>query len=355
MSTLNLDDPKKISQIDQSNMLGVIEDFPEQCRSATKILEEISLPPRPSEIDSVIILGMGGSGIGGNILEVFLRDELAIPLVVNKSYTIPNFVNQKTLVFASSYSGNTEETLSGFEKALERGAKVIVVTSGGTLFQRAQEEGLPVLKIASGYQPRAALGYLFFPILGVLQRWELISDKTQPIEETFNLLEHLSVEFSSRTSQSENLAKQTAANLSGKIPVIYGSDDLTGVAALRWKCQFNENSKVPAFWHILPELNHNEIVGWDAQDFGRNFAVIFLRSQAEYPKINKRMEITRELIEKQVGGVYQIWARGDSRLAKIFSLIYLGDFISAYLAILYQINPTPIERIEVLKERLKQG
>jgi len=276
-------------------------------------------------------------------------------LVVNKSYALPNFVNQKTLVFASSYSGNTEETLSGFEKALERGAKVIVVTSGGTLFQRAQEEGLPILKIPSGYQPRAALGYLFFPILGVLERWQLISDKTLAIEETFDLFEHLSAEFSSRTPKSENLAKQTAANLFGKIAVIYGSDDLTGVAALRWKCQFNENSKVPAFWHILPELNHNEIVGWHRQDFGQNFALIFLRHQAEHPKINKRMEITRELIEKQVGGVYQIWARGDSRLAKIFSLLYLGDFISAYLAVLYEIDPTPVEKIELLKEKLKQG
>lgn len=351
---ISLDNLEIMKEIDRSNMLGVVEDFPQQCREAIEMAANTSLASLDAWPDSIIVLGMGGSGIGGDVLESLLLNELTVPLCVNKGYDIPNFVNEKTLVFAVSYSGNTEETLNGFNQVLAKGAKVAVVTSGGQLEEKAQRYGLSIIKLPTGHQPRAAIGYLFFPLLIILQRLNLIKSQTNQIKETLKVLDELSRNLSPETSLAQNQAKQIAQHLQGKIPVIYGFDNLTSVAALRWKCQFNENSKVPAFWHAFPELNHNEIVGWGLlKDISKNFVLILLRDESEHPQMRKRINITRELIEDQVGDLYEVWAAGDSKLAKIFSAIYLGDFVSVYLAIINNVDPTPVERIELLKERLK--
>lgn len=355
MNAIDLDDLKAIEKIDEDGMLKAIEDFPLQCQEAVDLARGLSFDI-PSDMRSVVVLGMGGSGIGGDIAKVLLEDELRIPFLVNKGYLLPRFVDDRTLCFAVSYSGNTEETLSGFDQAVERGCPVISITTGGLLGNKAEERSLPIVKIPKGLQPRAALGYLSLPILVVLERMALIGDKGQDIQETLAILDERTKNFSPHKPLSQNEAKMLATRLCGKVPVIYGSDGPTAVAALRWKCQFNENSKVPAFWNVFPELNHNETVGWELlRDITtEHFLLLLLRDAEESERVKKRVEITRSLIEGRFGGASEVWSGGKSRLARTFSLIYLGDFVSFYLAALNGVNPSPVERISVLKRRLSE-
>lgn len=350
---INLDSFELIKSIDKSGMLSVVEGFPAQCREAAGIGDSIEIGLDCSSLRSVIVLGMGGSGIGGDILKAVLKNELKLPVFVNKTYELPEFVNDKSLVFAVSYSGNTEETLSGFDEAVKRKAKIIAITSGGELAERAERLNYPIVKIPTGFQPRAALGYLFFPMLNMFSKTGLIKNKSDDINQTIDLLDKVLIDCASLNPLVENKAKQLAADLFNQIPVIYGSDDLTGVSALRWKCQLNENSKIPSFSHIFPELNHNEIVGWEKlEELNKRFSLVFLRDQNDHPGLTKRMDITKQLLAENVGNIYEIWAKGDSKLSRIFSLIYFGDFVSVYLALLYKVDPTPVERITLLKNKL---
>ncbi|MBI4744408.1 MAG: bifunctional phosphoglucose/phosphomannose isomerase [Actinobacteria bacterium] len=350
-----LDSFELIKSIDKSGMLSVVEKFPTQCKEAAKIGDSIKISWDCSSLRSVIVLGMGGSGIGGDILKTVLADELNLPVFVNKTYQLPAFVNNESLVFAVSYSGNTEETLSGFDEARARKARIVAVTSGGELKEKAEKLNYPIVKIPAGFQPRAVLGYLFFPVIIALAKIGLIKDKSDDIHQTIELLDELSKNYSSSNPLDKNKAKQLAVDLFNQIPVIYGSDGLTDVSALRWKCQFNENSKIPAFNHIFPELNHNEIVGWERlKELNEKFSLIFLRDESDHSRLIKRMDVTKELLADSVGNIYEVWTKGKSKLTKIFSSIYLGDFISVYLALLYKVDPTPVERITLLKNRLSE-
>lgn len=346
---------KIIEKIDKEGMLKAVEDFPKQFEEAISLAEEtplnIDLPP----LNSILILGMGGSGISGDIIKNLLEDELNLPIFVNKGYFLPRFVNEGTLVFAVSYSGETEETLSGFGQVLGRGAPIISVSTGGTLAKKTLEAGLPWVKIPEGLQPRAALGYLVIPILVLLERLGLIKDKTKEREEALKILQIQKEKFHRQKALEENRAQLWAMKLGSKLPIVYGSEGITGVAAFRWKCQFNETSKTPSFWHIFPELNHNETVGWELlKDITQNFSLILLRDKDEPERVKKRIKITWELIEKQFGEVLEVFAEGRSKLAKVFSLIYFGDFVSTYLAILNGVDPTPVEKVQILKKKLKE-
>lgn len=353
-----LDDAGKVAYIDRADMLNVVQEFPAQCQEAVCIGNAVpleGLEDAAAEIRSILVLGMGGSGVSGDITRTLLEDELRVPLLINKSYEVPQFVNENTLVFAVSYSGDTEETLSGFDQAVERNCKIISVTTGGKLAKKARALGLPVVRIPSGIQPRSALGYLFLPLLVILARLGFIAGKDREIEEAIGLLQTQSKMYAPNNVLEKNMAKELASRLYGRLPIVYGYSGLSDVAAFRWKCQFNENSKIPSFWHVFPELNHNETVSWEfLEDISKNFNLILLRDENEPPKIKRRIDITKELIEQKFGGIETIWAEGTSKLAKLLSLIYLGDFVSVYLAFLYGTDPSPVERIGVLKKRLSE-
>ncbi len=348
----SLDDLKKIERIDASNMKGLIEEFPQQCKEAVKIGRNFKISSRYSDIDKILILGMGGSAIGGDLLISYLFKDLHIPLTVNRNYEIPEFVNEKTLVFVISYSGNTEETLTAYAHAKEKQAKVVGLTSGGKLKEYCAQDKHPVLVVPAGFPPRAALGYLFFPLFLILVHLGLVEDQDEAIEETIKILETFSHKLHFAMPFKENKAKQIAQSLYNKVPLIYSSLTFEPVA-LRWKEQFNENSKVFALWNVFPELNHNEIVGWEfLENILKDFALVLIRDEFDLSRIKARMEITKSLIKGKVGEITEVWTEGKSLLARLFTAIYLGDFVSYYLALLNCVDPTSIKMIDLLKCKL---
>ncbi len=350
-----LNNSETIKSIDISDMLGVQEAFPAQCRDAVALAGQAEFGD-PGTVDAIVVLGMGASGIGGDIVKALYERELKVPIAVVKGYELPAYVGSNSLVFAVSYSGETEETLAAVAAAEERNAHVIAITSGGRLKETAERKGYPVVPAPSGLQPRAALGHLSLPVIIGLEKLGLISEVSAAIGETLGILEMMSEHMGAKASSSSNIAKQLAGHLYERMPVIYGSDGPPGVAALRWKCQFNENSKVPAYWNQFPDLNHNEIVGWqELPEISQKCCLVTLRSPGEHDRIKRRVEVTLPLIENAVAESLQVWAEGDSEIARLYSLIYLGDITSAYLAILNGVDPTPVERIQMLKKKLKEG
>ncbi|MBI3034731.1 bifunctional phosphoglucose/phosphomannose isomerase [Candidatus Woesearchaeota archaeon] len=320
--------------IDSSNMLKVIEDFPQQCRTALELPKGISVS---GKIDKIVIAGMGGSAVGGDLLKIYMHSS-RIPVFVVRDYKVPDFVDENTLVFAVSYSGNTEETLSAYEDASKKRAKIVAVTSGGQLGSMAKKS----IKIPSGLQPRAALGYLFFPVLGVLANSGIADVKGREIEEMLDIL--------SKTDDFKAVGERIAKKIGLRTPLIYSSEILSPVA-YRWKTQFNENSKVAAFHNSFSEMNHNEIAGY--QNVNKSdFIAIFIRDAKDNERIKKRMDITKEIISSRVD-VEEIFTRGEHLLSRIFSGIYYGDFASYYLALANRVDPTPVSVIENLKKKLK--
>jgi len=235
------------SELDKANMIELLEEFPQKMRDALRLGEEFPFfTPDPTftrNFKNIVVLGMGGSAIGGDLLSDYLADEISIPLVVIRGYDIPKFVDENSLVFAVSYSGNTEETLSALRGCLEAKAGIIALTSGGKLADLTQKNNLPVIKVPVGIQPRAAISYLFFPMLKALERLGLIKEKGGDIEETFNILLKLSKEYSAKSSLKNNFAKKIALSLYQHLPLVYGSEGLLEAVAMRWKTQINENSK----------------------------------------------------------------------------------------------------------------
>lgn len=344
-----------IKKVDREGMLEAVENFPHQAKEAIEIANRTPLVIKVTRPKAIVVLGMGGSGISGDVTKILLEEELKVPVVVNKGYLLPSFVDEKTLCFAVSYSGNTEETLASFEQAEKRGAKIVLVSSGGELAEKAAQLNLPLVKIPVGLQPRAALGYLSLPIIVVLHRLGLIESKEKDFEEMLTLLGRKAKEWGSKRPLEKNQAQLLAMRIHSKLPIVYGSDGITALAALRWKCQFNENSKVCSFFHVFPELNHNETVGWQLlEELTHKFCLILLRDAGEHQQIKKRIKITRDLIAKQFGDVLEVYSEGKSPLTRLFSLIYLGDFLSVYLAILNGVDPTPVEKVNILKKKLAE-
>ena len=320
--------------IDNSNMLKVIEDFPQQCKTALELPKGMSVS---GKIDNIVVCGMGGSAVGGDLLKIYMHDS-KIPVYVVRDYKVPNFVDESTLVFAVSYSGNTEETISAFEDAVKKKARIVAVTSGGQLASMAKK----AVKIPSGLQPRAALGYLFFPVLGVLVNSGIADVKGKEVEEMLDIL--------SKADELKAVGERIAKKIGQRTPVIYASEMLAPVA-YRWKTQFNENSKVAAFHHAFSEMNHNEIAGYQTMNRS-DFIAIFIRDIQDNERIKKRMDITKEIISSRVD-VEEVFTKGEHLLSRIFSGIYYGDFVSYYLAIANRLDPTPVTVIENLKKKLR--
>ena len=349
-----LDDPERCAAADPQQMRALLDHFPAQVEEAAGIASRIDLHI-DSKISNIVISGLGGSAIGGDIVRSAVGQVLSIPLVVNRDYRLPRFVDDSTLVFACSYSGDTEETLSAYEQAKQAGAAVVCITSGGQLAVRASAGGNPVIKIPGGLPPRAAVGYSAVVLLGSLRALRLVPGIEETLREVTRLVASLVSRYTATIPEASNRAKTLARSLQGKIVAVYAASGTLEAAAVRWRGQMEENAKNLAWHHLLPEMNHNELVGWKCpHDVIRNVGVVFLRDREDHPQVQRRFDFTREFVESRAGAVQEVWSEGNSPLARIFSVISLGDYVSLYLAYLNAENPTPVEAIESLKKNLAQ-
>jgi glucose/mannose-6-phosphate isomerase len=343
-----------IKHYDKSNMRKLLIQFPGQVEEAVRIGGTVKLPFSAGDITSVVVTGLGGSAIGADLLRSYLASELKVPFIVNRNYELPEFVGPKTLVVVSSYSGNTEETIAAYADARKRKARIACISSGGEISKIAQKSKHPLLTIPKGLPPRAALGFSFFPLLGVVTAARLVRPRKADIAETVKLLTAKAKAYSA--NNDKNPALRLAKDLYTKLPVIYSASDRFDVVNLRWRGQFAENSKQLAFGHVIPEMNHNELVGWKVlrRVMEEDITVVFLRDRGDHKRVQLRMGITNDIVSQYSSRVREVWSEGRSLLARTFSLVSLGDWVSFYLAILNGIDPTPVKVIDYLKNELSK-
>lgn len=353
MSVSNLDNLSQIQQIDSRGMTDLVLEFPEQCERAAEIVRKWT--PKISvsgDLDVIVVSGLGGSAIAGDMVAALRADDLPVPLLTNRTYGLPNFVSNKSLVICESYSGNTEETLSAYEEARKRGAKIVCITSGGKLAEMAEQDGVDVIMVPGGQPPRSATGYMFVPMLFILEKLGIVPPITDQLQPALDMLKESREGWNPNVASDDNECKLLAQELHERIPLVYGSTGITAVIAFRWKTQINENAKVHAFCNVFPELNHNEIMGWELANLeSEAFAAVFLRDPSDISRIADRIRITSTLIPRGFM-TRDIQLRGRNNLEKLLWGFYLGDLASVYLAFTYDIDPTQISGIDRLKEEL---
>ena len=347
-----LDDTSKINEIDKSSMLKFCVDAAKHYREAAKTAEKISLCDVAPE--NIIVAGMGGSAIGGELLKDLARNTVQIPIEVSRGYSLPAYANERSLVLVMSYSGETEESLSSFLDAVKRRCTIFCVSSGGSLLEFAEKLGVPFLAVASGMPPRAALPYMFVPLLKALEKIGVFSGFSEELSEATKILERVSSENAPDKPVKDNFSKMLASGINGSVPVVYGFGIYRSVAQ-RFKQQFNENSKIPSKWEFFSELNHNEIVGWEkAGELAKFFSTTFIRDKNEANEIRSRIEITKTLMPSD-SRMFEVWSQGVCALARMLSTVCIGDFTSVYLAVLRGVDPTPVKNINLLKAKTKQS
>ncbi len=352
---VDLDNASVYQKFDKSGMLDHLHGFPEQCQRAWKKVLKFERPRDYARISNVVILGMGGSAIGGDIVRRLALAESKLPVWVHRDYDLPAFVDASTLVIASSYSGNTEETLSAFTKSLGTRSKKLVITSGGQLKNLAESKDIPVFVVDYHAPPRAAFPHSFVPLVGIFQKLGLLRDKSADLQEAVDILKKLSRDVIETKPLASNPAKQLAARLQGHVAVIYGAEILSEVAQ-RWKGEFNENSKAWAFFESFPELNHNAVVGYEFPPEAKERLLVFmLRSSSLNSRNLLRYDVTAKLLTK-AGIAYElVEARGKSALAQVLSLVLWGDYASFYLSMLNEVDPTSTDAIDFVKQYLAQS
>jgi glucose/mannose-6-phosphate isomerase len=346
-----LDDPGFVVRLDPKGMYALTAGFPDQCVAALAAADDAGVELRPAE--NVVLTGLGGSAAGGDLARCLFEADGRVPFAVNRDYSLPRYVGRGTLVFAVSYSGNTEETLAAVLDAKAKGAQVACVTSGGALAELAAANGWPLVRIPGGQPPRTALGYLFLPVVKVCEMAGLLPD--QDYGSLIALLGECVQEWCVERPGEENEAKKLATELHGRLAVLYGLGGWQAAVAYRWKGQINENAKNMAFFHAYPELCHNEVLGWvmaDRQGVAE-WRTLVLQDGSESAKMLKRAEVTARL----TGGVTRtlpVFAPGERLIEKMLGLTLLGDFVSLYLAALNGVDPENIDSINVLKAELAQ-
>jgi glucose/mannose-6-phosphate isomerase len=352
----NLDAPEIYQRFDPSNMIGRIGELPQQCLKAWQGAIDLALPPDYADVDKVIIIGVGGSAIGGDLVRTLtMTQQSKATVLVHRDYNLPQLVDERTLVIASSYSGDTEETLSAFSQALQTTAKKLAITTGGRLKTLCLEKGIPVFTFHYKAEPRVAFGYSFFSLLAFFKKLGLITIEPQDVDETVRVLEKIVLNLDKSILLEANRAKQLAVRLPGRLVTIYGAGILSKVA-FRWKTQLNECSKVWAFAEYFPELNHNAIVGYRYPAWINQKAfVIMLRSALLHPRILIRYEITADLLNDAGVDHEVVEAKGESPLSQMMSAVLFGDYVSYYLALLNGVNPSPVAAIDYMKERLAKA
>jgi len=350
---LDLDVPGRFSVLDPKGMLASIADLPEQCEDAWRKVLHLDLPGEHHQAGRMVIVGMGGSAIGADLLRTLVESDCPIPVSVHRNYMLPAYVDNQTLVIVCSHSGNTEEALSGFEDALRRGAPVLAITTGGELWHRASQRGLPVWSYHYPAQPRAAVGYSLMYLLGVLQHLGFVADKSLDVSEAISVMRQWQTEIGASVPVEQNAAKSLAQKLHWRLPVVYAAEHLSEVAR-RWKGQLNENSKSWAVFDALPELDHNSVVGYALPaTMAKLVHLVMLTSPLLHPRVLLRFDITRALLAREGIGHDTVEARGTSALAQALSLVHFGDYVSYYLAMLNAVDPWSIGNIEFVKDRLR--
>lgn len=346
-----------MTESDPHDMHSAILTFAQQMRAGVEIGSAAPGLAR-GRARRILILGMGGSAIGGDLLRSYLRSlpgGRSLDIQISRGYE-PPAADSRTLVVASSYSGNTEETLEGYEAVRADAGAVLAITTGGELARRIERDGGKMIQLPSGMQPRAALALGFFPLLTALAvKSELFGEQIrdeviQGTEEAIALVEKLSKRYA---TSSGNPAATIAGKIHGRIPVIYSAVDRLDTVNLRWRGQIQENAKSLAFGNLIPEMNHNEINGWEhPAGMLEKMVAVFLRDRDDHAQVAARIDITKKILKGVVGDVVEVKSQGESLLARIFSLIHLGDWVSYHLAGLNGVDPTPVEIIERLKKQL---
>ena len=340
-------------EYDKSDMYGVISNMPDQIREAVKLAQNFPLNIDIEFVSSILFAGMGGSAIGGDLVRSILEDECKLPISVVRNYKLPMWAGESTLLLVSSYSGNTEESLSAYKDAIKKGCKIICVTTGGKLLELANNDEVPVLIIPAGLPPRSAIAYSSIPWLQIFASLGIIKNRSNDIESMALELETVIKEYGNYDLEQDNLPLSVAKKAVGKIPVIYVSTGSFSVIGKRWANQIQENAKMLAYTNELPEMNHNEIMGWHLTGLSKESVLpIFINSNSYHPRVNLRFDITSKLVENKCGEVVRINPPGDKLIVQLFSLIVMGDFISYYLSLLNNINPEPVDIINEIKEQL---
>lgn len=342
-----------MTEIDTSNMYDILKNFHSQISEAVEIGKSSEFFSFDKYgIKNIIINGLGGSAIGGDLIRSYTHYNSTVPVYINRNYHLPGFAGKDTLSVISSYSGNTEETISAYKESKSKECRIICVSSGGKVEKMALEHKDRFVKIPGGLQPRCALGYSFFVLLTVLSEFPFLSLENGNIK---NVIENIKrdSEIYSLFDPEKNKALKIAKQLFNKLPVIYSSNDILDVVNLRWRGQISENAKQLAYGNVYPEMNHNELVGWEKnRDILNKIIVVFLKDIDDNERIKMRMEITEEIYKKHASDVISVSGEGETRLERIFNLIYLGDWVSYHLALLNQVDPTPVDAITYLKEKL---
>ena len=347
-----LDDLAALAANDPSGMLEAVLGLAAQCRDGYRAGLEAADLPSGDGVTAVAVCGMGGSGVSGDVVRALYRDRLNLPVTVAKGPVLPEFCGKDTLVVVSSYSGGTAETLACFEEATGRGCRVVAVTSGGELARRAEEHGVAVVPVPGGFQPRAAVGHLTFGVLGALEAVGVVPTLGTEVPHVATVLEGLRNRIGPEVPETSNRAKQLAGFIGERLPVIWAADGVGGVAANRWRTELNENAKVPAFSAVLPELDHNEVVGWSAGT-GERFALLTLRHPGEHPGVAERFQVS-VAVALSAGMTHgEVRADGDTPLSSLMALVMLGGAVSVYLAALRGVDPTPIDAITRIKRALE--
>ena len=345
-------DAAAVAAVDPTGQVGDTLAMGDHLRDAMWKAESAGLGEWDSR-GGLVVAGMGGSAVGGILARAALADQAGRPILSAKGYELPPWTTDDTTVLCASYSGDTEETLACFEAAGVIGARRVVVTSGGELGRLAREEGVPVIPVAGGLQPRAAVGYLLVAVLETAAACGAGPSLRAELDVAADALDALAGEWGPGGAD-DGEAKTLARALHGTVPVITGMG-LTAPVAYRWKCQINENAEVPAFWGELPEIDHNEIVGWSAAASVGKLSAVLLEDCDAHPRLVRRAELTAELIRDQSAGVFRIQSRGETAVERVLSLVMLGDLVSLYLAVLRGTDPEPVEVIGRLKARLAES
>jgi glucose/mannose-6-phosphate isomerase len=349
-----LDGPEAL-EADSLGLIRGVGDSLAAFDEARAAAEAVAIPWPADAITDVAICGMGGSAIAADLVTGAYRERLRVPVTVVRDYYLPGWIGEGTLVVLSSYSGGTEETLTAASQALERNSLCVAVTSGGKLGSFYAAEGVPVIPVVPGLQPRAALLRMMIPLVVLLHRLDLVPSLTSDLEEARATISNAIATLGPDVPEAANPAKQLARSLQNAVPLVWGAE-ATAPIAVRWKGQFNENSKIPAYASAIPELDHNEIVGFAGMPapFSQLAHLILLRDPRHHRQVQRRFDLTRELVEPHVAHTLSIEAEGQGALARMLDLVLLGDYASLYLALLRAVDPGPVEMIERLKERLAQ-
>lgn len=340
---------------ESTNFVNYLTHFPEQITTIVENFNTKKIKVDKKKIENVICIGMGGSAIAGDIIKDALFDKINLPINVIRGYESPNYCNEKSLVITCSYSGNTEESISAVFMAKDKNAQIAIITSGGQLSEFAKENNCTELNIPGGLPPRQAFGYLFFSILMLLRHLKIVEVDEKEIENIKKLSKNIIRSNYDQTTSDRILSKELARQIQNKIPIVYAPSPQYSSVAMRWKTQFQENSKSMAFYNTIPEMNHNEIVGWEMEHESlNNFIVIFLQCEDMPKRIATRLELTKNIIKLKGINIAEIYAEGYSKLEKAISLVLLGDWITYYLALFYNKNPESILNIDYLKSELKK-